>query len=77
MRSYYAYLDQKSAFISSEAKKFKKGLKPPLLEELIKLQAWQSMLDSLLQVRPLDENIKVCVKNYQRLLKRPILVSIL
>ncbi|XP_022998045.1 putative clathrin assembly protein At1g25240 [Cucurbita maxima] len=59
VRSYYAYLDQKSAFISSEAKKLKKGLKPPLLEELIKLQNWQSMLDTLLQVRPLDDNMKV------------------
>ncbi|XP_038893000.1 putative clathrin assembly protein At1g25240 [Benincasa hispida] len=58
VRSYYAYLDQKSAFISSETKNFKKGLKPSLLEELIKLQSWQSMLDMLLQVRPLDENMK-------------------
>lgn len=60
VRSYYAYLDQKSAFISSEAKNLKKALKPTLLDELIKLQRWQSMLDMLLQVRPLDENMKVC-----------------
>ncbi|KAA0063696.1 putative clathrin assembly protein [Cucumis melo var. makuwa] len=59
VRSYYAYLDQKSAFISSEAKNLKKALKPTLLDELIKLQRWQSMLDMLLQVRPLDENMKV------------------
>ena len=64
VRSYYAYLDQKSAFISSEAKKLKKGLKPPLLEELIKLQNWQSMLDTLLQVRPLDDNMKVYLLTY-------------
>lgn len=60
VRSYYAYLDQKSSFICSEAKNFKKGLKLSLLEELIKIQSWQSMLDMLLQVRPLDDNMKVC-----------------
>ena len=59
VRSYYAYLDQKSSLISSEAKNAKKGLKPLLLDELIKLQTWQSMLDMLLQVRPLDEDMKV------------------
>lgn len=59
VRSYYAYLDQKSSFICSEAKNFKKGLKLSLLEELIKIQSWQSMLDMLLQVRPLDDNMKV------------------
>ncbi|XP_022990607.1 putative clathrin assembly protein At1g25240 [Cucurbita maxima] len=58
VRSYYAYLDQKSSLISSEAKNVKKELKPLLLDELIKIQTWQSMLDMLLQVRPLDEDMK-------------------
>ncbi|XP_028767061.1 putative clathrin assembly protein At1g25240 isoform X2 [Neltuma alba] len=55
VRSYFAYLDQKSAFISMEfQKKSKRGKKSEdtLMEELEKLQAMQDLIDMLLQVKP-------------------------
>ncbi|KAB2620113.1 clathrin assembly protein [Pyrus ussuriensis x Pyrus communis] len=45
VRAYFTYLDQRSAFLSTLEE-------PPLLEELGRLQKWQSLLDMLLEIKP-------------------------
>ncbi|XP_054808776.1 putative clathrin assembly protein At1g25240 [Prosopis cineraria] len=55
VRSYFAYLDQKSAFISMEfQRQSKQGKKTEdtLMEELEKLQAMQDLIDMLLKIKP-------------------------
>ncbi|XP_020222185.2 putative clathrin assembly protein At1g25240 [Cajanus cajan] len=65
VRGYFAYLDQRSAFVSSEFKsKQKKNDKEvevveTLMEELEKLQKLQGLIDMLLQIRPRNENLNI------------------
>ncbi|TKY59757.1 putative clathrin assembly protein [Spatholobus suberectus] len=64
VRGYFAYLDQRSAFVSSEVKRVKDNKKEveveeTLMEVLEKLQKLQGMIDMLLQIRPRNENMNV------------------
>ena len=55
VRAYFTYLDQRSAFFSTSVKKKNRKSdheEPPLLEELGRLQKWQSLLDMLLEIKP-------------------------
>ncbi|XP_004504606.1 putative clathrin assembly protein At1g25240 [Cicer arietinum] len=62
VRAYFAYLDQRSAFVSSDLKSLNKNNKKDiqveetLMEELEKLQKLQSLIDMLLQIKPRDVN---------------------
>lgn len=59
IRAYFAYLEQRSAFSSSEyIKKSKqsKEIEDSLMEELKKLQKMQSLIDAILQIRPQNEH---------------------
>ncbi|KAF3432047.1 hypothetical protein FNV43_RR26786 [Rhamnella rubrinervis] len=66
IRAYFAYLDQKSALLSSETRQLHNGQsckvadddQNSLMEKLRKLKTWQSMLDMLLQVKPKAENMR-------------------
>ncbi|KAG5029295.1 hypothetical protein JHK87_012809 [Glycine soja] len=64
VRAYFAYLDKRSAFASSETKQKNvsnkmKEVDETLMEELEKLQKLQGMIDMLLQIRPKNENLNV------------------
>ncbi|CAK8578281.1 unnamed protein product [Lathyrus sativus] len=67
VRSYFAYLDQRSAFVSSEVKSLRKNkndnkgveVEDTLMEELEKLQKLQTMIDMLLQIKPKHMNMSV------------------
>lgn len=69
VRSYFAYLDQKSAFVSSELKNLAKNnnkdveVEETLMEELEKLQKLQIMIDMLLQIKPrhMNNNMNVAL----------------
>lgn len=54
VRAYFAFLDQRSALLRDQAKQ--SG--DPMSQELVRLQKWQSLLDTLLQIRPLADNMK-------------------
>ncbi|XP_054823104.1 putative clathrin assembly protein At1g25240 [Prosopis cineraria] len=60
VRSYFTYLDQRSAFVSSEYQKRskqRKEIEDTLMQELEKLQKMQTLIDTILQIRPLNERI--------------------
>jgi len=64
VRAYFAYLDQRSSFVSSEVKRAKKNnnnkeMEETLMEELECLQKLQGLIDMLLQIRPRNENMNV------------------
>lgn len=62
VRAYFAYLDQRSAFVSSEVKKQKNKegeVEGTLMEELEKLQKLQAMIDMLLQIKPRNTDMNV------------------
>lgn len=67
VRSYFAYLDQRSAFVSSEVKNLRKNnnnnkgeeVEETLMEELEKLQKLQALIDMLLQIKPMHMNMSV------------------
>ncbi|KAL2343561.1 hypothetical protein Fmac_004846 [Flemingia macrophylla] len=64
VRGYFAYLDQRSAFVSSEVKvKQTNGklvvVEETLMEELEKLQKLQGLIDMLIQIRPRNESMNV------------------
>lgn len=52
VRAYFAYLDKRSTFVSSEVLKPLPSTEAPLSEELRRLVTWQSLFDLLLQVTP-------------------------
>ncbi|KAI4313617.1 hypothetical protein L6164_026580 [Bauhinia variegata] len=58
IRAYFAYLDQRSAFVCSEVKKRSQNIKQgkkveeTLMEELERLQKIQILVDMLLQIKP-------------------------
>ncbi|RDY00351.1 putative clathrin assembly protein, partial [Mucuna pruriens] len=63
VRGYFAYLDQRSAFVASEVK-FKNNdkeieVEDTLMEELEKLQKLQGMIDMLIQIKPRNEEMNV------------------
>ncbi|XP_015957814.1 putative clathrin assembly protein At1g25240 [Arachis duranensis] len=66
VRAYFNYLDQRSAFVSSEFKRVsmknnkKDGLEveETLMEELKMLQNFQALIDSLLHIKPRNESMK-------------------
>lgn len=66
VRSYFAYLDHRSSFVSSEVKRLKKNnnnkemeVEDTLMEELECLQKLQGLIDMLLQIRPRNEHMNV------------------
>jgi hypothetical protein len=65
VRSYFAYLDKRSVFVSSEVKNLRKNnnkeveVEETLMEELEKLQKLQEMIDMLLQIKPRNVNMNV------------------
>ncbi|MED6174386.1 hypothetical protein PIB30_068569 [Stylosanthes scabra] len=69
VRAYFAYLDQRSGFVSSEFKRLsmKKNHKnkkdvsevdETLMEELNKLHKFQALIDSLVHIKPRNESMK-------------------
>ncbi|XVE91857.1 hypothetical protein REPUB_Repub01dG0047500 [Reevesia pubescens] len=59
IREYFAYLDQR-AFVSFEQDNNRKLEERPLtLQQLLKLQKWQSLFDLLLNIRPRADNMQV------------------
>ncbi|KAK8491580.1 hypothetical protein V6N13_110204 [Hibiscus sabdariffa] len=58
IREYYAFLDQR-ALISSENDNRKTDISSFMSQQLSKVRKWQSLLDTLLQVKPRAENMKV------------------
>ncbi|MED6193647.1 hypothetical protein PIB30_021623 [Stylosanthes scabra] len=68
VRAYFAYLDQRSGFVSSEFKRLsmknnknKKDVSEvdeTLMEELNKLHKFQALIDSLLHIKPRNESMK-------------------
>ncbi|XWS69449.1 hypothetical protein CRYUN_Cryun04dG0180100 [Craigia yunnanensis] len=58
IREYFAFLDQR-AIVSFEQDNRKAEECPLMVQQLLKLQKWQSLLDMLLQVRPRAANMKV------------------
>ncbi|CAL0306051.1 unnamed protein product [Lupinus luteus] len=70
VRAYFAYLDQRSSFVSYEAKKMSNRIKQrnynknveveeTLMEELEKLQKLQGLIDRLMQIKPGNMNMNV------------------
>ncbi|KAE9603323.1 hypothetical protein Lal_00008171 [Lupinus albus] len=69
VRAYFAYLDQRSNFVSCEAKKMSNRIKQrnnkdveveeTLMEELEKLQKLQGLIDRLMQIKPGNMNMNV------------------
>ncbi|KAK7260554.1 hypothetical protein RIF29_26703 [Crotalaria pallida] len=66
VRAYFGYLDQRSAFVSSEAKKMSNRnrqknaeAEETLMEELEKLQKLQGLIDMLMQIKPKNMNMNV------------------
>ncbi|OIW18920.1 hypothetical protein TanjilG_25363 [Lupinus angustifolius] len=69
VRAYFAYLDQRSCFVSYEAKKMSNRIKQrnhkdaeveeTLMEELEKLQKLQGLIDRLMQIKPGNMNMNV------------------
>lgn len=60
IHSYFEYLDQRSAFLSSEhIKKINqsKEIEDTLMQELEKLQKMQNLIDMILQIRPQNEHM--------------------
>lgn len=55
IRAYYGFLDQKSMFLSTHStqeKEQNKSKKSLILQDLVSLQKLQSLIDSLLQIKP-------------------------
>ncbi|KAJ1393712.1 Phosphoinositide-binding clathrin adaptor, domain 2 [Sesbania bispinosa] len=64
IRSYFAYLDQRSTFLRLEAKKEGKNnngkeMEETLMEELQNLDKLQGLIDMLLQIKPRTQNMNV------------------
>ncbi|KAA8532410.1 hypothetical protein F0562_032452 [Nyssa sinensis] len=63
VRAYYAFLDQKSAFIFMDLQERKGRTKEteekPMLQELSRLQKLQVLLDLLFQIKPLDDGMNM------------------
>ncbi|KAK8474266.1 hypothetical protein V6N13_017216 [Hibiscus sabdariffa] len=62
IREYFTFLDQKAAISFEQANannKRKGGDCSLMVQQLLRLQKWQSLLDSLLQIKPRAENMKV------------------
>ncbi|KAH7570805.1 hypothetical protein ACOSP7_019249 [Xanthoceras sorbifolium] len=57
VRCYYSFLDQRSAFLYEQSK----PNVDPMVQDLVKLQEWQSLLDLLLQIKPRANNMKVAL----------------
>ncbi|OAY29365.1 putative clathrin assembly protein At1g25240 [Manihot esculenta] len=54
VRSYFAYLDQRSVHLYEQPKQNEE----PLVQELLQLQNWQYLLDMLLQIKPEANNMR-------------------
>ncbi|CAK7326867.1 unnamed protein product [Dovyalis caffra] len=54
VRSYFCFLDQRSALLYVQQNQTEE----PMVQELVKLKNWQSLLDMLLQIKPQAENMK-------------------
>ncbi|XP_002521908.2 putative clathrin assembly protein At1g25240 [Ricinus communis] len=59
IRAYYAYLDQRSLFLYEQRRERMED--NSMVQELIKLETWQSLLDMLLQIKPLANNMRECL----------------
>lgn len=56
IRSYYCFLDQRSSLLYDQSQR--KQTEDPLLQDLYKLKNLQSLLDLLLQIKPLANNMR-------------------
>ena len=54
IRSYFSFLDQRSALFYVQQNQTEE----PMVQELVKLRNWQSLLDMLLQIKPMADNMK-------------------
>ena len=61
VQSYFAFLDQTSAFLYMERKEESKETESALVQELVKLQQWQSLLGILLQIRPQAKEMDIAL----------------
>lgn len=62
VRAYFAFLDQKSALLSmelNERRQRNKETEEPMLQELVKLQKWQILLDMLMQIKTQAEGMNL------------------
>ncbi|XP_061376334.1 putative clathrin assembly protein At1g25240 [Gastrolobium bilobum] len=62
VRSYFAYLDQKSAYVrlgEKKQNKYGKETEETLMEELQNLEKLQRLIDMLLQIKPRHQNMNV------------------
>lgn len=58
IRSYYAFLDHRSAFLYEQQSRRNDA---PMVQEIFKLQKWQSLLDLLLQIKPQSKTMRVAL----------------
>ncbi|KAK9276669.1 hypothetical protein L1049_006205 [Liquidambar formosana] len=64
IRSYFAFLDQRSAFLSMNSQEQRNQgtqTEERMVEQLVKLQQWQALLDLLLEVKPIGEGMTVAL----------------
>ncbi|XP_022776537.1 putative clathrin assembly protein At1g25240 [Durio zibethinus] len=59
IREYFAFLDRRAVVWFEHDNRSKTEECPLMVQQLSKLQKWQSLLDMLLQIRPRAENMKV------------------
>ncbi|GLT27698.1 hypothetical protein SLA2020_026760 [Shorea laevis] len=59
IRTYFAFLDQRSSFFYSSQERKEREQPISILQELVKLQKLQSLLDILLEIKPRAHNMKV------------------
>ncbi|XP_050231292.1 putative clathrin assembly protein At1g25240 [Mercurialis annua] len=58
IRAYYAYLDQRSSLLYEQRRQMVAEDSNPMVQELLRLENWQSLLDMLLQIKPLANNMR-------------------
>ncbi|KAE8719626.1 putative Homeobox protein 32 [Hibiscus syriacus] len=59
IREYFTFLDQKASILFEQDNSNSKGDRSLMVQQLLRLQTWQSLLDSLLQIKPRAKNMKV------------------
>lgn len=52
VQSYFSFLDQRTAFLFLDRNGDEKGTESALVQELVKVRQWQTLLDMLLQIKP-------------------------
>ncbi|XVF85536.1 hypothetical protein PTKIN_Ptkin17bG0125200 [Pterospermum kingtungense] len=59
IRDYFAFLDQRAVVSFEQDYQKGDGRRSLMVQQLVKVQKWQSLLDLLLQIRPRADNMKV------------------